>query len=234
MSNDGNEYVDVVVDPLLKKLAGGTRCKYDSPTKTEDHSTEEEFQRIKNKRRQSDFIKQGNKLRRLIRYSLTRAVQLTLSATEEDRGIKLLPQDQRIVWGNLVRDDSNTVDSVVRIIDEPRYHHHSAVLVEEKVKECEELQRSLDDMKIWSSSLEDQNKELLKSNEKLTNKLKKTAEALRIAGANAAAARNDAALLQAKERKGENDRETLRALVEEVKVYNSFPYTSSCVHNILF
>ena len=99
MSNDGNEYVDVVVDPLLKKLAGGTRCKYDSPTKTEDHSTEEEFQRIKNKRRQSDFIKQGNKLRRLIRYSLTRAVQLTLSATEEDRGIKLLPQDQRIVWG---------------------------------------------------------------------------------------------------------------------------------------
>lgn len=167
MSNDGNEYVDVVVDPLLKKLAGGTRCKYDSPTKTEDHSTEEEFQRIKNKRRQSDFIKQGNKLRRLIRYSLTRAVQLRLSAMEEDGGIKLLPQDQRIVWGNLVRDDSNTVDSVVRIIDEPRYHHHSAVLVEEKVKECGELQRTSDDIKIGSSSLEDQNKELLHSNEKL-------------------------------------------------------------------
>jgi len=59
------------------------------------------------------------------------------------------------------------VDSVIRIIDEPWYHHHSAVLVEEKVKECGELQRTLDDIKIGSSSLEDQNKELLHSNEKL-------------------------------------------------------------------
>lgn len=218
MNHDGDQYDDVAVDPLLNSLAGGDKCINQSPNKMNDHSTEEELQRIKNKRRQSDFINQGNKLRRLIRYSLTRAVQLTLSDTEKDRRVELLPQDRRIVWGNLVRDDSASSDSIVRMIDEARYHHHSTGLVEEKVKECEYLQRALDDVKIWSSSLEDQNKELLRNNEKLTNKLKKTAEALRIAGANAATARNEAALLHARERKGESDRETLRSLVEEVKV----------------
>lgn len=234
MNQGGDQYDDVAVDPMLNNLAVGDKCINKSPNKMNDHSTEEELQRIKNKRRQSDFIKQGNKLRRLIRYSLSRALQLTLSDTEKDRDIELLPQDRRIVWGNLVRDDSTSTDSLVKVIDETRYHHYSTGLVEEKVKECECLQRTLDDLKIWSSSLEEQNKELLRNNEKLTNKLKKTAEALRIAGANAATARNEAALLHVRERKGESDRETLRSLVEEVKVYNLSPYNSSCVHQIVF
>lgn len=231
MSKDrsSNQCEDEEVAPLLKKLPNAAKdmdenfpsCS--SSSKMDDHGIEEEFQRLKNKRRQNDFIEQGNKLRRLIRYTLTRAVQLsmaTLPSTEEDaNGNKRMPQDHRIIWGNLVRDDSNTTDSDVKMLEEPRYHLYAAALAEEKVKECANLQRGLDDAKVWSSSLEEQNKELVRKNEKLTNKLKKTTEALRIAGANAAAARNDANLSHARERKGESDRDTLRALVEEVKVY---------------
>jgi len=190
---------------------------------------EDDIQRRNSKKRQQDFVQQGNKLRRLIRFTLIRALhqaELTSHSVEGDdrnstldedtasSSAKQLPQDRRILWGS----------AGARALEEERFCDHALALAQEKTQECAKFQRLYEEEQICSLSVQEQNKEFVRKNEKLSQKVKLLKEALHIAGANAAAARNEADSCRARETLLNSEQASFQSLLEETKVSSNCSY----------
>jgi len=189
---------------------------------TNNSDKDDEIQRTNSKKRQQDFVQQGNKLRRLIRFTLVRALHQaeltshspeggdrngTLDEDSSSSSTKPLPQDRRILWGS----------AGARALEEERFCDHALTLAQEKTQECAKFQRLYEEEQICSLSVQEQNKEFARKNEKLQQKVKLLKEALHIAGANAATARNDADSCRAREMLQNSDQASFQSLLEETK-----------------